>query len=118
MTEPDYLESEKCREAIDKLNQVGPLGMTAHDYEDMGSTVSEKMLAEPGRPQAELMSDKEITDFLDKLFEHSQEVMALAREDPDRYGHVAQSLKRTFTVTLGYLRGINRLSDEYKDMVE
>jgi len=90
------------------------LEATAADHEVLGSTPPTQLKENPGKNLAELMSDKEILEWLKKS-EHA--IKVLKKEAPSRglqWEDVRDREIVKMKVTLKYLEGIGRLPEEFK----
>lgn len=65
----EKFENSIFKEAADKFNTFGPLGVTAADHLGIGSTPKELLVNNPGKTLGELMTDDEISQWIKGLQE-------------------------------------------------
>jgi hypothetical protein len=113
--EKSFFETDECIRAGKKLNELGRLSLTAADHWAIGSTPSDLLESNPGKTQAELMTNEEI---LDELREWQQAIEKYSQEEY-RSTNLGRSslvyLKEDFRTTIPYLRSIGRLPKEFEN---
>lgn len=108
--------NESIPKKVNKIDQVGLLGLTAQDHKDVGSSSPDtRMELNPEKTQAELMENAEIfvwiqaqKDMLSELLGDSTNVKNSIDKKLPKY---ARQVKKS----LEYLRSIHKLPPEFED---
>lgn len=88
--------------------------MTMRDHDILGSTPPEELKLKPGKTKADLMSDVEILNYLQKI-EANIAKMTSDFSDNSAVISFVEYLVRDFRECRIYLRRIGRLPEEYKE---
>ena len=105
---------EKFREAAAKFENNGPLGVTAEDHKNIGSTPPDELQNNPGKTRAELMDEAQILKW---LFEYKTQINEFSKEEY-KNNSFAQSilpqLKKELGLSIEYLRNIDKLPEDFR----
>ena len=99
----ENLESQRYTEAQKKWDEKGHLGVTAADHEAIHSTPDEILVQNPGKTLGELMSDKEILEYIIGTQENIK-----SNEEIEKMKSYNEDLKKNLEVTTIYLKAIGR----------
>ncbi len=104
---------EKFKIARNKFNAFGPLGVTAEDHKNIGSTPPEILLMNPGKTEFDLMSDEDLLNWLNGK---KEELVRFSSKEFSVNVFVQSylpTLKEEIKATLDFLRLKKRLPEEH-----
>lgn len=111
---------EKKNKGAEKINRCGYLGLTCDDHKDLGSTPEQILKENPGKTLGELLSHKEIEDYLDQEIKGAEESKKRLGENDDGATdktiiiNALRDFKGNFMRDLNYLRSIGKLPEKYQ----
>lgn len=112
MSSFESFENPNFKQAADKFNACGQLGVTDADHWKIGSTPPKILQDNPGKTMEELMSDEEIARWIKGFEEQIKEFS----DDKYKDNHFVQSVLPTLIKNLKldqeYLERVGRLSVE------
>jgi hypothetical protein len=112
MSSFEKIEDSAFKQAANKFNTFGPLGVTAADHLGIGSTPKELLVNNPGKTLGELMTEDEIFQWI----KGQQEQIAQYSEDQYKDNSFVKSilpkLIEDLRLSKEYLAGIGKLPSE------
>lgn len=107
-----------------KFNTLGPLGVTAKDHYNIGSSAPMKLKDNPEKTYAEVLSDEELLEYLQKKETEIQENLAVLKEKMKSKALFQQidawaesNLRKdveNLNLTINHLKSVGRLPPQYQ----
>jgi len=104
---------EKFEKAKNRFNAFGPLGVTAEDHRNLGSTPPGILQENPGKTEADLMSDEDLRAWLIDKKGALEKFSSKEFGDNTFAQSYLPSLREEIRTTLSFLRSIKRLPEEF-----
>jgi len=111
---PKY-ETPEFLQACKKLDELGPLSLTAEDHRAIGSSPKENLKDNPEKTVAELMTDEEILKTLNYWKKTIEEEAQGLYVEHNALKSLAHEFSKRFKATILYLRSIGRLPKEFEN---
>lgn len=101
--------SDEAKKVKEKRATLGSLSLTAEDHKAIMSTPPKILADNPGKTCAEMMSDEEITDWLNKTETFLEEMKTLTGIDEEVKKRKIHEAEEELTATKNYLQTIGRM---------
>jgi hypothetical protein len=112
MSSFEKFEGQTFKQAADKFNTLGPLGVTAADHLGIGSTPKELLINNPGKTLGELMTDDEISQWINGQQEQIAQYSLDQYKDNSFVKSILPKLIEDLRLSKEYLKSIDRLPSE------
>ncbi len=109
-----FYKNKEHQKAGERFERLVPLGVTAEDFRSVGGTPPKELLENPGKTRADLMNDKEITEWLDKKRNELKDLLE-DKTGNDIIKRQIKSHRQYIKNATRHLREIGRLPKEYED---
>lgn len=101
--------SDEAKKVKEKRAVLGPLSLTAGDYKVIMSTPPKILVDNPGKTLAEIMTDEEIGDLLNKMEILLDEMKTLTGIDEEVKNRNIREVDAELAATKHYLHTIGRM---------
>lgn len=112
MSSFEKFEDPAFTKAAHKFKTFGPLGVTAADHLGIGSTPKERLVNNPDKTLGELMTDDEISQWINELQEQISQYSSDQYKDNSFVKSILPKLTEDLRLSKEYLKGIGRLLSE------
>lgn len=108
--EHTFPASGTTREAAEKVQKIGRLNITGEDWAALGGTVPPDLKQNPGKTRADLMSDEQIAQYLQKKWDTIQVFLKKDGTENTTFSKsFLDSEREDWQATIAHLRSIDRL---------
>lgn len=104
----EFSKKSNKEQALKNWEEKGSLGVTAEDYELIGGTPDDILIQNPGKTLGELMADSEIQEFIEETQKNIE-----GNKNHPHMNKFNEELKKNLITTVKYLKGINRLPEDF-----
>jgi len=101
-------QKERFEKAQQKSRTLGWFALTAQDHRDFHSSPSKDLIENEGKAQYEIMTDKEIEEYLDNALSNMYDPILIKN-------YYAATQKHFFTAGLPFLESVGRLPEKFKN---